>query len=605
MHYLSHESISTYRGNVLPLQLLGGDEYNEEKIFWNTSDKKVVQITSFAKNYRYGGEFTNGVLLTFLAVGEALVTAKRGRKTYTCKIEVREMRRAKSSDGMQYYIGDMHDHTANMHKIDAFAQRESSQYPAANYIRQMQEDGRMDFGVISDHACLLNARDYFRGYADTDRTDGKVVFFPGSEGQVTIRENDRYGIEHMHGGEVLIFNADAAVNANSWELFFEKLKNSPFAFCGYPHPQTIGSSVKGIWDFRHRENNSPQFKNLFRFVEMGNGNGLYSNTINEYIYSVALDEGFHVSPTCSSDCHGPKWGYDIFPGKTIIMAQEKSKEAFHDAILSNRMYASSSGNVKLYYSVNGKAAPATLENEGEYRFHVETTYFRPGEPDTRIKKCKVITDGGVSLIELENMGDNFDFTVVAPDSHYFFLCLFDAENRKTWSCPVWTGKPFEKKKKKALIPLSKEKTTVYDKISGKDVPSLVNDNPMEPWLTPLGVADLVFDLGEETEICALSHSPYWVEHSMMQKKWVEDHLYMRRFPSKYRISVSNDNENYFPVASGHFRVFGGEEFVRFEKQKTRYVRLEILSNAGKEWGRKEQVEDPLAIAEITFWNHKK
>ena len=602
MRYLSHESISTYRGNVLPLMLLGGEtEFNLDKITWSTDNKKVVQITSFAKNYRYGGEFTNGVLLTFLEVGEATVTAKFGRKAYTCKIEVREMRHDESSAGLRYFVGDMHDHTANMHKLDAFAQREPELCPKNHYMKQMKEDGRMDFAVVSDHSSCLCARDFFRGYSHAEEYEDSVVFFPGSEGQVTIRENDRYGVEHMHGGEILTFNADLAFTASSWETFFQKLKTSPFAFCGYPHPQTIGSSVKGIWDFRHRENNSPAFKNLFRFVEMGSGNGTCSNTINEYIYSVALDEGFHVSPTCASDCHGPKWGYDIFPGKTVIMAPEKSKEAFHDAILHNRMYASSTGNVKLYYSVNGKAAPATLENEGEYRFHVEIAYFRMGEPDTHVKKCKVITDRGITLLELENPGEVFDFTVNAPDSHYFYLCLQDEENRKTWSCPVWTGKPFEKKKEKTLSPIAKEHFSIYDRISGQEVPELVNDNPMEPWITEYGKADLIFDLGAETEFSALSHYPYWVEHSMMTKKWVEDHLYIQRVPSKYRISVSRDGESFERVAMGHFRIFGGEETIRFEKQKARYLRLEILSTAGKEWGSKDSVDSPLAMAEFTLW----
>ncbi|MBE6713502.1 MAG: discoidin domain-containing protein [Ruminococcaceae bacterium] len=601
MRYLSRESIFTYKGNVLPLRLLGGEDYNTDKIRWSTDNKTVIQISEYSKNYRYGGEFTNGVLLTFLEVGEAVVTAKYGRKTYTCKIEVREMRRASSSDKLQYFVGDMHDHTANMHKLDAFAQRDPELYPKNHYMKQMKEDGRMDFAVVSDHSSCLCARDFFRGYADAEGFEESVVFFPGSEGQVTIRENDRYGVEHMHGGEILTFNADLAFTASSWEMFFQKLKTSPYAFCGYPHPQTIGSSVKGIWDFRHRENNSPAFKNLFRFVEMGSGNGMYSNTINEYIYSVALDEGFHVSPTCASDCHGPKWGYDIFPGKTVIMAPEKSKEAFHDAILNNRMYATSSGNVKLFYTVNEKAAPVTLENEGEYRFHVEIAYFRMGEPDTHIKKCKVITDRGITLMELKNMGDVFDFTVNAPDSHYFYLCLQDEENRKTWSCPVWTGKPFAKKKEKPLIPLAKEKLSVYDRISGQEIPTLVNDDPMDPWITEHGKADLIFDLGEEAEFSALSHYPYWVEHAMMTKKWVEDHLYIQRVPSKYRISTSRDGKTFERIAMGHFRIFGGEETIRFDKQKARYLRLEILSTAGKEWGRKDSVDSPLAMAEFTFW----
>ena len=83
------------------------------------------------------------------------------------------------------------------------------------------------------------------------------------------------------------------------------------------------------------------------------------------------------------------------------------------------------------YTVNGKTAPTTLSDDAVYRFEVALDYFRAGEPDTHIQKCRVITDKGVTLLELENMGDRFHFTLTAPDSHYFYLCLLDSENRKT------------------------------------------------------------------------------------------------------------------------------------------------------------------------------
>ena len=602
MRYLSHETITTYRGNVLPLQLLGGEEYNTDKITWSTDNKKVVQITKCSENYPYGGEFTNGILLTFLEVGEATVTARYGKKAYTCSIQVREMRHAESSAKLQYFVGDMHDHTYSKHKLAEFSQRDESLHQKNHYMKKMKEDGRLDFGAVSDHSGCLDARDFYRGYADGEKFSESIVFFPGSEGQVTIREKDRYDVEHMHGGEVLTFNADIAFTARSWEAFFKRMKHSPFAFCGYPHPQIIGCSVPGVWDFRHRENNSPRFTNLFHFVEMGDGTSRSSNVINEYIYSVALDEGFRVAPTCSSDGHGPgHWGYDKFPGKTVIMAQEKSKEAFHDAILSNRMYATTTGNVKLYYSVNGKAAPATLDNEGEYRFHVEIGYFRLGEPDTHVKKCKVITDKGIELVEMSLTGNTLDFTVTAPDSHYFYLCLSDEMGRKTWSCPVWTGKPFVRKKEKALTPLAKSGVKVFDRISEKELPCLVNDNPLEPWDSEQGSADLIFDLGEEKEISALSHYPFWINRAKQTEKGKE-HLVIQRFPARYRISVSCDNENFTPVTAGRFRIFGGEETIRFAKQKARYLRLEILSTTGEDWGREETAEATLQIAEITLWN---
>ncbi|MBR4288845.1 MAG: hypothetical protein IKT50_05360, partial [Clostridia bacterium] len=404
----------------------------------------------------------------------------------------------------------MHDHTYNKHKIDEFTPRDASLYPINNYMRQMKECGKMDFGVVSDHGNLLTAADFFRGYADAEDSGDSVIYFPGCEGQVTVIEPDRYGIDHMHGGEVLIFNADLAFTIRSWNDFFKNLKHSPFAFCGFPHPQAVGGSVPGIWNFDLEKNNSERFRNLFRFVEMGDGSNRSCNMVHYYTYSVALDNGFHVSPTCASDSHGSKggWGYKRFPGKTVIMAPEKSKEAFLDAILNNRMYATSTGNVKLYYEVNGKAAPTTLNNEGEYSFHVDIAYFRMGEEDTRIKRCRVISDEGKTVLELKNMGDVFDFTISKPDAHWFYLQLLDEKGRYTWSCPVWTGLPYEKKKKeKELIPVDKKGITCIDEQSGTDAALVINDDPTTPWRSEGTTASLLFDLSREEKITAFSIYP--------------------------------------------------------------------------------------------------
>ncbi len=607
---LSSESISTFRGNVLPLRLLGGEPYSKEKITWKSSDEKIVQLTRYNKNYRYGGEFTDGVLLTFLEAGEAVVTAKLGRKEYSCKIEVREMKHAESSKELRYFVGDMHDHSYNKHSIADFTPRDASFYPINNYMKQMKECGKMDFGVVSDHGNLLNAADFFRGYADAEDIGDSVIYFPGGEGQVTVIEPDRYGVDHMHGGEVLMFNADTTFTTRSWDDFFKGLSHSPFAFCGFPHPQIVGGSVPGIWNFDLQKNNTERFHNMFRFVEMGDGGNRSSNMLHYFTYSVALDNGFHVSPTCSSDSHGSKggWGYDRFPGKTVIMAPEKTKEAFLDAILNNRMYASSTGNVKLYYEVNGKAAPATLNNEGEYRFHVETAYFRMGEEDTHIRRCRVISDKGLTVLELQNMGDVFDFTISAPEAHWFYLQLIDEKGRYTWSCPVWTGKPFEKKKEKKLLPVDKKGMTCIDEVSDADASLLLSDDPMTPWRSENTTASLLFDLGREEDLSAFSFYPKWVTWKDMKENNPEElkkdalpPSRIKEFPSKFRLWASLDGEKFEPVTSGIFRVFGDEETIRFDKVKARYLRLEILETVGKAWQRAEFADTKISMAEITFW----
>ncbi|MBR4288846.1 MAG: discoidin domain-containing protein [Clostridia bacterium] len=608
--YLSKESISTFRGNILPLQLLGEEtEYTTEKITWKCSDEKIVQLTKYDKNYRYGGEFTNGVLLTFLEVGEATVTAKFGRKEYTCKIEVHEMRHVEPSKDLRYFVGDMHDHTYTKHTLAEFESRDECYYPVNNYMRQMKECGKMDFGVVSDHGNMVNARDFFRGYADAEKVGDSVIYFQGGEGQVTMLDRNRFGLGRFHGGEVLMLNTDTTFTVDSWEAFFKGISHSPFAFLGFPHPQVESAKGRKTPDGEvivvRREHTAPaekRFTDLFRFVEMGDGSNRMNNMQHEYAYAFALDNGYRVSPTSASDSHGSKggWGYDVFPGKTVIMAPEKSKEAFLDAIMHNRLYSTATGNVKLYYEVNGKTAPATLNNEGEYHFHIELSYFRMGEPDTHIKRCRLITDGGRELLEIQNTGDVIDFTVSAPDSHWFHLTLIDELGRKTFSCPVWTGLPFENKKEKKLTPIDKEGVKVFDKVSGKDASVIMNGDPLQPYDSEHSTADFLINLGKETEVSALSNYNKWHLFTRETRNMIPDNA--SHFPSKYRIWVSLDGENFERVALGRILESGGEYFIRFPKKKARYVRLEILETIGRAWEREEFYNATLSIGEITLWN---
>ena len=182
MRTLSREKITTYLGSVLPLMLVGGDEFNQDKITWSTDDKSIVQISRFSEKYTYGGEFTNGVLLTFLKTGQAKVTARYGRKAYVCEIEVREMKHAEPAKDLNYYIGDMHDHTYNKHKLVEFSARGPELCPGTCYMKNVFEEGQLDFGAVSDHSSCLNARDFYRGYSDAEPYGESVVFFPGSEG---------------------------------------------------------------------------------------------------------------------------------------------------------------------------------------------------------------------------------------------------------------------------------------------------------------------------------------------------------------------------------------------------------------------------------------
>ena len=597
-HTLSHYSIESYCGNVLPLRLLGGPTYGKEAITWSC-DQDCVQITSFAGEDN--GCFTDGVLLTLLKPGKAVVTATLDGKEYHCQVSVREMKTASSGKHLNYYIGDLHDHTCRIHKVDEFQAKES-EFPI-DFIRQIRDEGKVDFTAVTDHAVLLNNREYYRGYADAeDAQPMDLVVFPGCEAEVVPLETDRYGVIHKNAGEIVTVNASNYGCVYSWEDFFEKFSNSPFAISMLAHPQVVGSSTKGMWNFSLHKNNSPRFREMVRLVEIGNGSDLRANLINEYVYSVALDNGFKISTACSSDSHGPQWGYDSFSGKTVIMAPEKSKEAFTDALLNNRVYASCTGNVKLFYSVCGVAAPATLPLTDRYDFHVEIGCFHEDESTVPVK-CQVISDYGICVKTIENVDFSaFDFTVESDTARYFYLRLIDSEGRKTWSPPVWTGRAIDEANKDLLVPVAKTGFTAVDETSGADASRLLNDDPADTWFSEGTTCSILIDMQDTKTIAG-----FGVYHQIFEKAQLlvgGAEMYpvgLSHLPYDYRLSTSLDGKVFEKQATGVFRIFSGENIIHFTQHPARFVKLEILSTTGANSERIAYRDANIALAELTVY----
>ena len=147
---LSQEKIESFAGNVLPLRLLGVEEYGMEDIGWSVSGS-CLQLTTFEKAEK--GAFTDGVLLTILDAGEGQVTASYRGKDYTCRVVCRSMKHTEAKKGLSYYVGNLHDHTAQTHDPALFPLRE--QGVPADYLQQLLEEGIYDFTAIILQARIL------------------------------------------------------------------------------------------------------------------------------------------------------------------------------------------------------------------------------------------------------------------------------------------------------------------------------------------------------------------------------------------------------------------------------------------------------------------
>lgn len=592
---LSKDRIVSFKGNVIPLKLISERDLSAEPIKWS-GDPDMVLIKEFGD--RPLG-FRDGVLITLLEVGESLVTAELDGVCYTAQITAQEMMHSSSEDKFNYYIGDFHDHTCPINGFDEFSKR--TEGLPKDYIYQVKDEGLLDFTAISDHSAALNVREFFENFILAEEVKDSLVVFPGCECDVTVMEKGRYDIDIKRSGEIVCINSDDYAECTSWDEFYGAVAKKPHPICIFAHPQIVGFSKKGVWDFAPEKNNTPEMLHAVKAVEMGDGSTRQSNLINEFIYSVALDNGFKVTTTCSSDSHGPQWGYHRFPGKTVIMAKERSREAFFDAINNNRMYGTESGNLKLCYTVNGTAAPATLDEAKEYTFKADVSYFHEDE-STRPTKCLLISDGGKILAKAEGEDlSHVEFTVKSEDASYFYLRFSDSEGRRTWSPPVFTGRAPKKSPDFPITPIDKANLTARDEASGLDASLLLNDNPLDHWTSEKERAEIVIDMKRTEEISALGMHPRLVWRELISDWYGGTPPILAEFPIEFEIYASVDGTEYEMCECGIFRRFATEEIIRFKERKARFVKLKILSNARDFKGTHEFPDARIAIGELTIY----
>jgi hypothetical protein len=601
---LSYSKLESFCGNIIPLRLLGVEEYGMEDITWRL-EGDCVQMKEFTEppfNSYDDGDFTDGVLITFLFPGNARVIASYQGEEYVCEISVREMKKATGQEKMNFYIGDMHIHTstacskANAKKILTSRSDGSSPEEVVDMIR---DEGKMQFHVITDHGDLLDRRQFFRGFTAAERSGDTLSVFPGSECDIFSIERDRYGLFHNNANEVVCLNAATYVPSDSYREFLDGYVPHPYTICNIAHPNFYGFGSLGVGDFSFYKNCSPRFRQMVRFVEIGDGTDRGGNLVHEYVYSLALDNGFTISTSCSSDSHTEVWGYERIPGKTVIMATENTKEALLDALMNSRAYASSSGNIKLSYTVNGLQAPVTLPLAKKYSFHVEIGYFYE-DPTTVPVACEVISNGGVSLKTIEGVDfSSFDFDLESDSASWFYLRLWDSEGRKTWSVPVWTGRAPYQATNDDLYPIDKKGFTAIEEGTEKNASILLCDDPYKTFTASSSTCSILIDMKEEKNLYALGHYPPVLLGKQMKEVDIQPKHYLAEFPCHFAISTSLDGENFTPCAEGVFRMSGKEEIIRFACRKARYIRLEILSTVGKNSHRKEFENALVTMAELT------
>ena len=612
--YLSKTEINTFAKNVVSLKLVSDEDIRYAPIKWS-SDSDILRIRDFAGD----GEFdlNHGVLLSLDKAGEATVTAELDGVRYECRVRVREPRTAKPTDKFNFYRGDLHAHSSWNHKLDGEFTRRTEDFPR-DMVKSVAADGRLDFFTVSDHGSLTYPLDLFRTFDDVESTDnGSVVIFPGTESECVENMFDEFGVERPESGEFVMINSADYIFEKTHAKTDEIIARNPHTIISYAHPVCYSTywckGKLGIPKFAGADI-YPAWKNAVRMVDMGNGSDRGSSILMEVEYSRALDYGFRVSPVSPSDSHGPPleipWGFDSWPGKTVIYAPEKSKEMFFDAMLNNRVYATENGNTALCYTVNGKLMGSTLESTNVYNFHVEIGDIDDSK-HAEIVRCEVLSDYGEKIKIIEGVDfSSFDFTVKSDTARYFFLRVVDSEGLKTWSAPVWTGREFDRDRYFDKITfIDTEGFTATDK-NGNDASIIFSKSALNFWRSEDTTDVITVDMKKEVSFTAIKLRTAEYDYMELRRenkakntglREPEIRPLMAEFLAEYRISISSDGVSYTPLYERRSAAFGYGDTAYFDKVSARYVKVELLSTMGKYSCRPEYADAKITLGEIEFF----
>ena len=604
---LSKNKISSFVGDVLPLYLIDDDkDISQEDIEWESSGD-AIEIRKFSNEPI--SSFAHGVLVTIKRYGTGEVTASYRGNRYSCRVSSIAEKRSQENGALNYYRGDLHTHTASTHTADKFAAQPHIQ---AACINALASDTRLDFGILSDHASVMRRRGFFEEFVELETIDPTdTVIFPGSESEVTVIDIDRFGLPHKHSGEIVCLGMNNSSCVKSWEEFEADMPVNPLSVGIFAHPFVLGVGQNSLWSFPYSRIRTPHLLSLMRGIEMGSGSQSGGSLLFEYAYSAALDNGFSVSPVCSSDCHGPNWGFDVMKGKTILIAEEKSREAFQRALRDNRFYACESANVKLIYEVNGEAAPARLSPTDAYNFHIEFSYFED-DITTYPRYLEVISDYGETIYNCNIFDSIVDFTLQSKTARYFYLRILDEKGRKTWSMPIWTGREYDEPElsEKNITPLNASDFTAIEIQSGLDAGAVIDGDPGVAFESELPCASILVDMKKEYNVCAVG---YWARR--FTKDWIKetavDHWkteigprmldITKRYVTEYTISTSLDGVNFTACAQGSIRAFGDEEIFEFPEHRARFLRFDATSTIGAKSGIPSLADSPIAIGELSVF----
>jgi hypothetical protein len=351
----------------------------------------------------------------------------------------------------------------------------------------------------------------------------------------------------------------------------------PTAVGMFAHPQEAGWPTEWIWNsFGGFQNGNEFAGRLIRLIEVGNATSAYEGLFEDS-YSLALDNGWHLSPAAVSDTHAANWG--DHPYRTVIWAPALTRYHFLEALRANHVYATRDVDTRLQFTVNGVIMGGTLKPpatgpETVYNFTIDVE-----DPTQELAKVEIISDGGTVVYAETVKGNKVSHKaqLTSRTARWFYARTTNVAGATAISSPVWTARPIIAPKRLSAMGMARVakagwKVTAEKGSLANAAAKLYDGDPAAAWEAAMPGAEAIIDFGKETRISAIGYCRHRIAY--------EDREAIAKLPREVEYSVSLDGQAWRNVKTV-IRAYGSEWIEGLPKPvHSRFLRIRVLTNHG-------------------------
>jgi hypothetical protein len=224
------------------------------------------------------------------------------------------------------YYGNIHSHTDYSGGVGV----------PLNAFNYANNNSDLDFLAVTDHLESI----YYSSF------EWDSIKISANEASITNLFIGMAGYEWTspNYNHVNVFNTSGMVsplNVNNWDAFLADLSTQPNAIAQFNHPGLIGSNNWNNFTYK-----SAILDSIFRLIEV-------KKFSDDVYYQMALNNGWHVSPTNNQDNHEWNWG-TMDDKRTGIWTGSLTYNSIIDAILKRRTFSTEDKNARILMEFNGQ-----------------------------------------------------------------------------------------------------------------------------------------------------------------------------------------------------------------------------------------------------------